>query len=327
MSSGQSAEDNLIARYFAPLATDPGALGLSDDAAFIKPPPGCELVLKADAIVGGIHFFPDDPPDTIAAKALRINLSDLASKGAKPLGFLVSLALPKDIGEAWLAAFTQGLREDIATYKCPLFGGDTVRSPGPVMVSVAMLGSVPDGRMVRRSTAKPGDKVFVTGSIGDAALGLGLRNGATWPLSGAQRDHLAQRYLLPLPRSALAETVLHYASAAMDVSDGLAGDLAKLCRVSGVAAGIDATRVPLSAAAKAVIAADPAALETALTGGDDYEILCTISQAKVDRFRVAAMAAKVAVTEIGTIVEGEGAVFHDAQGAALTFKRASFSHF
>ena len=322
-----SLEDNLIARYFAPLATDPGALGLSDDAAFIKPPPGCELVLKADAIVGGIHFFPDDAPGTIAAKALRINLSDLASKGARPLGFLLSLALPKDIGEPWLASFAQGLREDITTYKCPLFGGDTVRSPGPVMVSVAMFGSVPDGMMVRRSTAKPGDKVFVSGSIGDAALGLGLRQGAAWPLSEAQREHLAQRYLLPLPRSALAETVLHYASAAMDVSDGLAGDLMKLCRVSGVAADIDATRVPLSAAAKAVTAADPAALETALTGGDDYEILCTVSPAKVDRFRVAAMAAKVAVTEIGTVVDGEGARFHDAQGATLTFKRASFSHF
>ncbi|MDO9411912.1 MAG: thiamine-phosphate kinase [Pseudolabrys sp.] len=322
-----SAEDNLIARYFAPLATDPGALGLKDDAAFIKPPSGCELVLKADAVVSGIHFFADDAPDTIAGKALRINLSDLASKGAKPLGLLLTLALPKDIGEDWLAAFAQGLREDIATYKCPLFGGDTVRSPGPVMVSVAMFGSVPDGMMVRRSTAKPGDKVFVSGSIGDSALGLGLRNGATWQLTDAQREHLSHRYLLPLPRTSLAETVLHYASAAMDVSDGLAGDLAKLCRVSGVAATIDASRVPLSAAAKAVIAADPAAFETAITGGDDYEILCTVAPAKVDRFRVAAMAAKVAVTEIGTIGEGEGTVFRDGQGAPLSFKRNSFSHF
>ncbi|MDO8878711.1 MAG: thiamine-phosphate kinase [Pseudolabrys sp.] len=322
-----SAEDKLIARYFAPLATHPGALGLSDDAAFIKPPPGCDLVLKADAIVGGIHFFNDDPAGTIAAKALRINLSDLAAKGATPLGFLLSLALPKDIGEPWLAAFTQGLREDAATYKCPLFGGDTVRSPGPVMVSVAMVGHVPDGMMVRRAGAKAGDRVFVTGTIGDSALGLGLRNGAAWPLDEAQRAHLADRYLLPRPRNALAEAVLHYASAAMDVSDGLAGDLAKLCRVSDVAAAIDAARVPLSDAAKAVLAADPAALETALTGGDDYEILCTVAPAKVDRFRVAAMAAKVAVTDIGTIAAGEGAQFRDAQGELLSFARAAFSHF
>jgi thiamine-monophosphate kinase len=180
---------------------------------------------------------------------------------------------------------------------------------------------------VRRAGARPGDRVFVTGSIGDAALGLGLRNGADWPLDEAQRAHLADRYLLPRPRNALAETVLHYASAAMDVSDGLAGDLAKLCRVAGVAGEIDAARVPLSAAAKAVIATDPKAFETALTGGDDYEILCTVAPAKVDRFRVAAMAAKVAVTDIGTVTDGEGARFRDAQGEPLAFKRASFSHF
>jgi thiamine-monophosphate kinase len=330
MSSDQeqmSAEDKLIARYFGPLATDPGALGLSDDAAFIKPPPGCELVLKTDAIVGGVHFFNDDPAHNVASKALRVNLSDLAAKGAKPLGFLVSLALPADTNDAWLKSFADGLREDAATYKCPLFGGDTVRTPGPVMVSVAMFGSVPDGMMVRRAGAKPGDKVFVTGTIGDAALGLRLRTGATWLLTEAQRGHLASRYLLPQPRSALAETVLHYASASMDVSDGLVGDLTKLCRVSGVAAAIDADRVPLSDAGRAVLAADPAARETAFTGGDDYEILCTVTQAKVDRFRVAAMAAKVAVTEIGTITEGEGAQFRDGQGRQLTFKHGAFSHF
>ena len=326
-SKSPSAEDKLIARYFAPLATHPGALGLSDDAAFIKPPPGCELVLKADAIVGGVHFFNDDPAQAIASKALRVNLSDLAAKGATPLGFLVSLALPKDIDEAWLKSFADGLREDAATYKCPLFGGDTVRTPGPVMVSVSMFGSVPEGMMVRRAGAKPGDKVFVTGTIGDAALGVKLRQGAAWPLPDAQREHLLSRYLLPRPRSALTEAVRHYASASMDVSDGLVGDFAKLCRVSGVAAAIDVARVPLSDAGRAVLAADQKARETALTGGDDYEILCTVPPAKVDRFRVAAMAAKVAVSEIGTIGEGDGVRFLGADGAPLAFAHGAFSHF
>lgn len=322
-----SGEDKLIARYFGAMATDPGALGLSDDAAFIKPPPGCEIVLKTDAVVGGVHFFNDDPAGTVARKALRVNLSDLAAKGAKPLGFLLTLALPQDIGEQWLTEFAKGLRDDAANYRCPLFGGDTVRTPGPVMVSVAMFGSVPEGRMVKRAGAQAGDIIFVTGTIGDAALGVQIRNGATWTLNEAQRDHLLSRYLLPQPRNALAETVLYEASAAMDVSDGLAGDLAKLCRVSGVAAKVEAARVPLSDAAKAVVAADPTALETTLTGGDDYEILCTVPTAKVDRFRVAAMAAKVAVTPIGTIEAGEGAHFLDAQGRELVFKRGSFSHF
>ena len=322
-----SAEDRLITRFFAPLATHPGALGLSDDAAFIKPPPGCELVLKADAIVGGVHFFNDDPAHAIASKALRVNLSDLAAKGATPLGFLVSLALPKDTSEAWLKSFADGLREDAAGYKCPLFGGDTVRTPGPVMVSVSMFGSVPDGMMVRRAGAKAGDKVFVTGTIGDAALGVKLRLGAAWPLSDAQREHLLSRYLLPRPRGALTEAVRHYASASMDISDGLVGDFMKLCRVSGVAANIDVARVPLSDAARAVLTTEPGVRETALTGGDDYEILCTVPPAKVDRFRVAAMAAKVAVTEIGTIGEGEGVRFVDDDGNPLVFAHGAFSHF
>src|SRR5471030_2844961 len=236
-----SAEDRLIARFFAPIATHPGALGLSDDAAFIKPPPGCDLVLKTDAIIGGVHFFADDAASAVASKALRVNLSDLAAKGASPLGFLLSLALPKEIGDDWLAGFAEGLRGDAVLYGCPLFGGDTDRTPGPITISIAMFGSVPEGTMVRRAGAKAGDRVFVSGTIGDAALGLMLRKGATaWKLDTAQRQHLMSRYLLPQPRNALAEATRTHASAAMDVSDGLAGDLAKLCRVSKAAATIDA---------------------------------------------------------------------------------------
>ncbi len=327
MADDASAEDRLIARHFAPLATHPGALSLSDDAAFIKPPPGCDLVLKTDAIIGGVHFFADDAPGAVASKALRVNLSDLAAKGAKPLGFLLSLALTKETGDDWLSAFAEGLRGDAVLYDCPLFGGDTDRTPGPIVISVAMFGSVPEGTMVRRAGAKPGDVVFVTGTIGDAALGLALRQGATWPLSEAQRRHLLSRYLLPQPRHALTEAVRTHASAAMDVSDGLAGDFAKLCRVSKVAAEIDVARVPLSAAAKAALAAEPAMLETALTGGDDYEIVCTVPAAKAESFRAAAQRAKVAVSEIGTIKAGEGVRFLGSGAKPLTFKRASFSHF
>jgi thiamine-monophosphate kinase len=323
-----SPEDRLIAKFFAPMATHPGALGLSDDAAFIKPPAGCDLVLKTDAIVGGVHFFNDDAAHTVASKALRVNLSDLAAKGARPLGFLLSLSLPKDTGDAWLADFAQGLRGDAVLFACPLFGGDTTATPGPVTISIAMFGSVPEGTMVRRAGAKPGDHVFVSGSIGDAALGLIVRKGeGAWKLSAAQRQHLLSRYLLPQPRNALGETVRTHASSAMDVSDGLVGDLAKLCRVSQVAAEIDIARVPLSDAAKAVIAADANLLETALTGGDDYEILCTIPPGKVESFRAAASAANIPVTDIGTIGEGEGARFVGTDGKPLSFKHGSFSHF
>ncbi len=239
----------------------------------------------------------------------------------------MSLALPKETGDDWLAGFAQGLRDDAEAYGCPLFGGDTDRTPGPITISIAMFGSVPEGTMVRRAGAKPGDRVFVSGSIGDAALGLVLRKGATWKLTEAQRQHLASRYLLPQPRNALAEAVRTHASAAMDVSDGLVGDFTKLCRASKVAAEIAAARVPLSDAARAAIAAEPAMLETALTGGDDFEIVCTVPAAKADAFRAAAKAANVAVTEIGEIKAGEGVRFVDSHGQALAFKRTSFSHF
>jgi thiamine-monophosphate kinase len=329
-SSTESAEDRLIARYFRPLATAPGALGLLDDAAALTPPPGCDLVLTTDGVIAGVHFFPDDPPESIGRKALRMNLSDLAAKGAKPMGFLLSVALPAGTDEAWIAAFAAGLGEDAARYGCPLFGGDTDQTPGLASASIAAFGAVPHGRMVRRSTAKVGDCVVVTGTIGDAALGVKLRRdrklAKSWRLTDAMVAHLERRYLLPEPRNALAEAVLHHAAAAMDVSDGLAGDLAKLCRASSVAAEIDVSRVPLSDAARTAVGAAPALIETVLSGGDDYEIVLTLAPDNLPAFRAAAKAAGVPVTEIGRVQAGEGARFM-RDGKALEFTRASYSHF
>jgi thiamine-monophosphate kinase len=326
----ESAEERLIARYFRPLATHPGAFGLADDAAVVAPPPGCDLVLTTDGVIAGVHFFADDPPDAVGRKVLRMNLSDLAAKGATPLGFLMSIALPAGFDEGWIAAFALGLGEDAKSYGCPLLGGDTDHTPGPTSVSITAFGVVPQGKMVRRATARAGDSVVVTGTIGDAALGVLLRRGDSsaerWRLAETLSAHLKQRYLLPQPRNALAEAVLHHASAAMDVSDGLAGDLAKLCRASAVAAEIDVARVPLSDAARAVVAAEPALIETVLTGGDDYEILLTLAPEKLSAFRAAAQAAGVPVTEIGRITAGEGARFI-RDGKTLSFARPSYSHF
>ncbi len=326
----ESAEERLIARYFRPLATHPGAFGLGDDAAALTPPAGCDVVLTTDGVISGVHFFADDPPQTIGRKALRMNLSDLAAKGARPIGFLLSVALPSGTDEAWLAAFAQGLGEDAVRYGCPLLGGDTDRTPGPTSVSIAAFGAVPHGKMVRRSTAKVRDCVVVTGTIGDAALGVKLRRdrglARRWRLTDAMAEHLEQRYLLPQPRNALAEAVLQHAAAAMDVSDGLAGDLAKLCRASAVAAAIDVSRVPLSEAARAAIAAVPELIETVLTGGDDYEIILTLAPEKLAVFRAAAKAAGIAATEIGSVQAGEGARFIQ-DGKALTFARPAYSHF
>jgi thiamine-monophosphate kinase len=327
-----SGEDDLIARYFRPIATAPGAMALTDDAASFAPPEGYDLVLTTDAIVSGIHFLPDDPPETLARKALRVNLSDLAAKGAQPAGCLLTLALPKAVDESWLAAFASGLQSDCNLYACPLYGGDTVRTTGPLWLSVTALGTLPRGTMVKRAGAMPGDRIVVTGTIGDGALGLRILRDLDlirqWSLSDDEAAHLAGRYRVPQPRNALADAVRAHASAAMDISDGLAGDLAKLCDVSGVSARIEATSLPLSGAAIKALTADPGLIEVIATGGDDYEILAAIPADRHSAFREQARAASVPVTEIGEVVAGSKPVqVIGADGTELTFVRGSFSHF
>ncbi len=326
-------EDELIARYFAPLA-GPGGLGLRDDAALVTPQAGCDLVVTKDMLVAGVHFFPDDAPDAIARKALRVNLSDLAAKAASPLGFLLGLALPADWTEPWLQGFVAGLADDAATFACPLLGGDTVAMPGPLTLSITAFGEVPAGRMVPRTGAKAGDSIYVTGSIGDAALGLHLRwdkpeeRAWTAALEESARDALLARHLRPQPRLALREALLAHARAAMDVSDGFLGDLAKMLRLEGLGASIRAADVPLSEAVRAVIGHDARLLEVALTGGDDYEIICAVPPADARAFEAAAHQCGVAVACVGSAEAngGEIAVRDDA-GTVMAFARTSFQHF
>ncbi|MBM6595525.1 thiamine-phosphate kinase [Microvirga pudoricolor] len=321
-------EDSLIARFFAPIA-DQAGLGLRDDAACFAPTPGRDLVLTVDALVESVHFLPDDPPGSVARKALGVNVSDLAAKGADPRGFLLSLALPMGWTEEWLAAFAAGLGEAAREFGCPLLGGDTVKASGALSLSVTALGEVPSGRMVRRTTARPGDAICVSGTIGDAALGLDLRRDPAWAafLSEDERSHLADRYLHPRPRHGLARALRRYAHAAMDVSDGLAGDLAKMLRVSGVTGWVDAEAVPLSDATRRAVGVEPRLLDRALTGGDDYEILCTCPKDRIDSLVEEADKAGVPVTVIGQVLAGEGLPAFRFGDTERRFETGSFSHF
>jgi len=320
-------EDEIIARFFAPLA-GPAGLGLKDDAALIHPPAGSDLVLTTDALVAHVHFFADDPPGLIARKALRVNLSDLAAKGARPLGFVLSLALPADWRTEWLAAFAAGLAADSAAYGCPLVGGDTVATPGPLMLSIAAFGVVPAGRMVARSGARAGDRLYVTGAIGDCAIGLRLRMGKGPALSQSARQFLIDRYLLPEPRLALVPAMLSHARGGMDVSDGFVGDLTKMLAASGVTARIPIYRLPLSPAARAAIAADPDLFVLAATGGDDYELLASVAPESAVAFEADAASAGVRVTCVGNAVEGAAPpCFVGPDGEPVTFARRSYSHF
>jgi thiamine-monophosphate kinase len=328
--SNPSGEDSLIARFFKPIATDPGAFSLDDDAAALKSS-GDDIVVTTDAVVEGVHFLTDDPPDTLARKALRVNLSDLAAKGAVPAGFVLTLALRRS-DEVWLKPFAEALGEDAAHFSCPLLGGDTVSTPGPLMISITAFGRVPSGRMIHRSGARPGDCVVVTGTIGDAALGLDVLKGGTVAAAlaneAAAREALTARYRVPQPRNALALAVRDHASAAMDVSDGLAGDLAKLCAASGVSAAIDAPGIPLSSAAAGLLARGVVGIEQLIAGGDDYEILCTVPEDRLEAFTEAARLAGIAAASIGTIIAGKAIpAFFDAHGRELVLKRLSYSHF
>ncbi len=302
-------EFTLIARHFRPLAGQ-GGLDLSDDAALITPPPGRELVLSADAMVAGVHFLPDDPPDTIGRKLLRANLSDLAAMGADPLAYLMTVALPRGLPDSWLEGFVAGLADDQAEFGLAVLGGDTVSTPGPISLSLTILGTVAPGQALRRSGARPGDEIWVSGTIGDGALGLRAARGDIADPDG----YLVGRYRLPQPRLALGRALRGVASACMDVSDGLVQDLGHLARASGCGAVLQAGLVPLSPQAAG---ADLAVL---LTGGDDYELLFAAAPGAVP--------ASMAATRIGHFTDSPpGVLVLDKAGQPMALSRQGWSHF
>lgn len=325
-------EDDLIQSTFAPLASAfPGALGLKDDCALIAPPEGEDLVVTTDAVAEGVHFFPDDAPADIAWKALAVNVSDLAAKGARPLAYLMALSFPAAPEESWLAGFAGGLRAAQDAFSVALAGGDTDRRQGPLTVTITAIGSVPRGRMVRRSGARAGDLVVVSGTLGDSALGLGIRRDAAqagaWGLDHARAQALRARYLRPQPRIGLAAPLRDFAAAAMDVSDGLVKDARRLALASGVAITLDAKLMPLSEAARTAVDAEPGLLEAVVTGGDDYEVLATVAPDQADLLRAAARERGVDVTVIGRVAEGTGLTVLALDGRPWAVTRDGWDHF
>jgi thiamine-monophosphate kinase len=309
-----------IARHFRPLA-GPGALDLLDDAAVFAPPPGRELVVAADAIVAGVHFLPDDPPGLVARKLLRTNLSDLAAMGAEPLSYLMTISVPKSTPEEWFTAFAAGLAADQAQFGLHLLGGDSTSTEGPAVLSLTILGTVAPGEAIRRNGARPGDLLFVTGTIGDAAFGLRAARGELKDPDGVLTD----RYRLPRPRLGVARHGI--VMAAIDVSDGLVQDVGHLCRASGCAAEIDAVAVPLSPRVRAAAhAIGPDALTLVLTGGDDYELAMAVPPERQSALRAAA--GTVPATCIGRFLEGDPQVtVRGAGGAPLPLGAGGWSHF
>ncbi len=323
----------MIDAFWAPLAAGfPGAFDLKDDCAAITPEVGCDLVVTTDAVIAGVHFLPEEDASAVAWKALAVNVSDLVAKGAIPLAYVMTLALPDAPERTWLSAFVDGLRSAQAAFGCHLIGGDTDRTPGPLSVSITAFGTVPSGAMVRRATARPGDLVYVSGTIGDAVLGLALRRDRAlaqrWRLSPGARDRLEARHLRPQPPTALVGAVRAGASAAMDISDGLVKDFARMCGASGVGGRIEADRVPLSAPAREIVESGAVRLGDLITGGEDYEVLAAVAPERAEDFERSAQAAGVTVTPIGAIEDAAAGVrVIDGAGKSLKFATTGWDHF
>lgn len=322
----ERGEFALIADFFRPLAEgDRRALALGDDAAVIEERAGSDLVVTADALIGGVHFLRDDPPAAVAKKALRVNLSDLAAMGAEPFGYFLTIALAETCDERWLEGFVNGLAEDQQRFGCRLLGGDTVSTPGPVAISLTAMGRTAAGAALRRDGARPGERVFVTGTIGDATLGLRcLKDELSAPSD--LREALVRRYRLPEPRLAVGRGLAGLASAAIDVSDGLAADLGHIAERSGVGLRVRADAVPLSDTAAALLAAGTTNWETLLAGGDDYELAFTAPAEAAGRLARLAGATAVPIAEIGEVAVGEGVRFVRADGTALDIGRTGWAH-
>ncbi|KZB73119.1 MULTISPECIES: thiamine-phosphate kinase [Thalassospira] len=322
--AARSGEFELIARHFAPIAqSDPAALSLQDDAAVFSPPAGHEVVVTTDALVADVHFRSIDDPDLIAKKVLRVNLSDLAAMGAKPGGVVLSAGYNRDLSDEWVEQFAKGFGQDCKSFGVSLWGGDTVVTPGPTFFSLTAFGYVPAGRALRRDMAKPGDVLAVTGTLGDAALGLAVLNDEFPDLDKDLAAYLQDRYLLPKPR--LDESAVCAAAnirlAAMDVSDGLAGDCRKICAASNVGLVINRDAIPLSDAAKSIVDVDESQWERVLAGGDDYELL--IAGSPDDIAALGDM-----VTVIGGVTDEVGTVsLVGVDGKMAELADSGFDHF
>ncbi len=317
------SEFDLIARYFTrPLPPDGAAtLGVGDDCALLAPAPGLQLAISTDMLVEGRHFFAGADPGLLGHKCLAVNLSDLAAMGARPLAFTLALALPA-ADEAWLTPFARGLLSLADRHGCALVGGDTTR--GPLTISITVFGEVAGEQALRRAAARVGDDIWVSGSLGEARLALAGLTGEL-ALDEQLLAAAAPRLHAPQPRVALGLALRGIAHAAIDISDGLAGDLGHILAQSGVGASIDVDAVPAGAS----LESQPAELQRAysLAGGDDYELCFTAPPARREAVLAAAHAAATPVTRIGAINAAPGLRLADSAGRPYRLSHPSFDHF
>lgn len=314
-------EFDIIAKHFSPLS-GPEGLRLLDDAALLKPRAGYDLVITKDMLVENVHFRAEDSPEHIAIKALGVNLSDLAAKGATACTYFLGLALPSGVSDGWLASFACGLRACQEKYGVSLAGGDTVKSEAGLIVSITAVGEVPEGQMLHRTGAKPRDLVCVTGTLGDSALGLKVLQQS---IEGY--ESLCRRYLCPEPRLTVGGRLLSIANASADISDGLLADLGHICTVSGTGAALNFDELPLSSEGKRFLQNYPDCQQLVYSGGDDYELVFTIDADCMSGVKEISQGTGIDITVIGHITAEPGVRLVDHDGKILHVKEQGYQHF
>ena len=321
-------EFGLIDRFFKPLSrAAPGAFALGNDGALLTPQGGTSLVVTKDLMVAGVHYPEGEEPAILARRLLRVNLSDLAAMGATATAYALGLALPADVGDAWVEAFAAGLARDQEAFGVALVGGDTVATEGPAVLSLTAFGIAENGACLIRSGAGVDDDIYVSGTIGDATLGLRAVQGELAALPPDDRAALTERFRLPEPRLALGTALVGLATCAIDISDGLVADLGHLCAESGVAARIKADAVPLSDPARRALAADEADITDLVTGGDDYELLFCAPPSAWDDIAALSHRLDLPLTRIGVMERGQDVTVVGADGQPLALGRAGYTHF
>jgi thiamine-monophosphate kinase len=322
------SEFELIETLLKPLAVNaPGAFALADDAAIMPEPlEGHVLVITKDALAVGSHMLFDDPPGDMARKALRVNLSDLASMGASPVGFFMALCIGRDTKDRFLKEFISGLAEDVDRFSIPLMGGDIIRQDGPFIVTITAVGSVKREDVLRRSHAEPGDSLWVSGTVGDGALGLLSARGQLGTLSARSQAFLSNRYRVPQPRVETGLFLAGLVSACTDVSDGLLADVDHICKASGVGCRIEQDAIPLSPAAKEVVQSNKGLWQTILTGGDDYELAFAVPAARGAAITDLMRTGPIQLTRIGIFEPGSGTTLVRADGVGVHWEQLGFQH-
>jgi thiamine-monophosphate kinase len=326
VTSEKMDEFGFIEKYLAPLATDDGAFALTDDAAVFSCEEGKEIVIAKDAISEGVHFLPNTEPRLIAKKLVRVNLSDMAAMGANPKHYLMSAALNSKVDELWLKEFCESLAEEQKEFGISLLGGDTIKQSGPITLSMTMIGEVEKEKILRRNGAKIGDDIYVTGNLGNAAFGLKILQNTLKIEQNDAKSEFVGKYCLPNPQIGAGTALVGLISAAIDVSDGLLGDLSRICDCSGVGAEIYKNILPVSENATQLLERQENLWSLVLSGGDDYELLFTAAPAKAAEIEAISQKIDVKMTKIGQIKEKTGVNVLDSAGNIITFDNTGYKH-